>query len=132
MVSQRLRVRRSECGPKCFVYCCAARNGSARLCPCGYRGPGPSVRMTTRPPHSSKEGVRVVIRIRDRVDVRGQRRAERRYGSVVEFDGFPGLVRWDPVADGGGAVAGAESGKLTESGGRSKTGWHGGHRGREG
>jgi hypothetical protein len=110
------------------VNCCAVRNGSARLCPHGYWGSGPSVRMTTRPPHSSEEGVRVVMRIRDRVAVRGQRRAERRHGSVVEFHGFAGPVRWGLVADGGGAQAVAGGDERTDSGGRSKTGGYGGHR----
>jgi hypothetical protein len=57
MMPGRLRARRRECAPKCFVNCCARRNGSARLRPSGCWGSGPSVRMTTRPPriHDHKE-----------------------------------------------------------------------------
>ena len=65
------------------------------------------------------------MRIRDRVVVRGQRRAEHRHGSVVELHRFAGPVRCRLIAGGGGAEATEEGGKLTKSGGHLKTGWFG-------
>jgi hypothetical protein len=68
------------------------------------------------------------MRIRDRIAVRGQRRAERRHGSEVEFHGFAGPARWDQVVDGGGAEGVAAGGERMECGRRSKTGVYDGHR----
>ena len=66
------------------------------------------------------------MRIRDRVGVRVQRRAERRHESVVEFHGFAGPVRC-LVVYGGGTEAVPKGVKLPESDGRSKTGRYSGH-----
>jgi len=67
------------------------------------------------------------MRIRDGVAVRGQRRAEHRHGSVVEFPGVAGPIRWGLVAGGGGTEAVAGSDGRTEWDGRLKTGVCSGH-----